>query len=145
MLVLDASVAIKWYLDDEDHVAEAEAVLDLYRQGRVRLIAPDHIRFEVANAIRTAVRIGRVTAEQGSQAIRDFLEWRIPTVGSDTLLLYGYDYALRFDCALYDGLYLALADMTGIALVHADRRLQNSLAGRFPSAIWIADYSLPRQ
>ncbi len=37
--VLDASVAVKWHLDDEDHAEQALAVLADYESGRISLAA----------------------------------------------------------------------------------------------------------
>lgn len=135
--VLDASIAIKWYLNDEDHVVDALAVQADFTTGRILLVAPDHIRYEVTNALRTAERRGRLTALQAHTAARNFLAVSIPTVNDDTLLISGLTYALRYDCALYDGLYLALADIADAPFLHADVRLRNTLQGRFARERWI--------
>lgn len=42
---------------------------------------------------------------------------------------------------MYDALYLALAEQIGCPFVHADRRLHNTLAGRFPHELWIENYA----
>lgn len=39
-IVIDASVALKWRLRGEEADAEAEALLDDFLGGRIRLIAP---------------------------------------------------------------------------------------------------------
>jgi predicted nucleic acid-binding protein len=140
-LVLDASVAVKWYLNDEDHAQEAAHVLTAYTASAVTLLAPDHIRYEVASALRNAVRVKRLTGEIARRDITNFLELHIQTVESDSLIRAAFDYALHYDCALYDGLYLALADMAQCPLIHADRRLHNTLAGSFARELWIEDYA----
>jgi predicted nucleic acid-binding protein len=53
-LVIDASVALKWFID-EDGSDRAAALLD----GKELLIAPDLIVAEVCNAGWKAVRAGR--------------------------------------------------------------------------------------
>lgn len=138
--VVDASIAIKWYLNDEDHVSQSFAFLTAYGEGHVVLIAPDHIRYEVANSLRSAARANRVPNEEARNSLWEFLALGIPTVSGDALLLDGYSYAERFGCALYDALYLALADRLGCGFLHADRRLHNTLDGRFARAIWIEDF-----
>jgi predicted nucleic acid-binding protein len=138
--VVDASVVMKWHLRDEQHVAEADAILADLLNGNILLVAPDHLRYEVPNAIRTAVLTNRLTALDGQTAIEAFFGWQLPTAGGDGLIMAAYDIALRFGCALYDGLYLALADLISAPLVHADRRLHNTLAGRFQHELWIEDY-----
>jgi len=53
-LVADASIVAKWYLRDEDPVAEADALASDWEQGRWELVAPGHFPFEVTGAILRA-------------------------------------------------------------------------------------------
>lgn len=138
--VLDASVATKWYLQDEHDMDAADTLLARYRDGRVQILAPDHIRYEVAAAIRNGLRMHRLTIAQARTAISEFLAWKIPTVNDDALIIEAYDRSTEFGCSLYDGLYLALAEQAGYPLIHADGRIRRTLAGRFPQEIWLADY-----
>jgi predicted nucleic acid-binding protein len=98
--VVDASVATKWHLRDEQHTTQADMLLAGFRDGRWNFSAPESLRYEVAGAIRKAVRMNRLTRGQGRRAIAGFLIWRIPVVESDTLLLAAYDYSWRFGCSL---------------------------------------------
>ncbi len=138
--VVDASVAVKWHLNDEEDVATARKVRNDFVEGRILLLAPEQIRYEVPSAIRNAVRSRRLTPSDGATAVTDFLEWQLQVASHDTMILAAYDLALRFGCSLYDALYLALAESSGCPLVYADNRLRNSLGGRFPLALWIGDY-----
>lgn len=139
--VVDASVAVKWHLDDEDYVQQALSLLVEYREGRTDLLAPDHIRYEVPNAIKVASRAGRVTFQEGRAAIGLFLAWGITMAGTDDLILAAYDLSERLGCSLYDGLYLALAEAANCPLVYADRALRRRIEGVFPLAMWIGDYT----
>lgn len=139
-VVVDASVAIKWYLDDEEHVDEARAVLAAYVANEIAFLAPDHIRYEVPNAILVAARRRRIDPATAKLAVSNFLVTRMAMAGSYSLLNDAYDYAMRYECAFYDALYLALADQWDCPFVHADRRLHNTLAGRFLREVWIEDY-----
>lgn len=138
--VVDASVAVKWHLEDEPQTDEALAFLDDYREARISVLAPDHIRYEVPSAIKSAVAMGRINASEGRQAIELFLVLRLPAVRSESLLLLGYEQATRYGCSFYDGLYLALAAASRCPLVHADLKLKKRLQGRFPFEMWIEDY-----
>jgi predicted nucleic acid-binding protein len=139
-LVIDASVAIKWYLDDEDFVDVARSVLYDAAARRIRLRVPGHFHFEVANALRAAVQSKRIEHEPGYRSINNLLRLPISSASDPNLILNAYQFAQRFDCTLYDAAYVALADATQSPLVYADRKLQVSLAGRFPHARWIARY-----
>ncbi len=140
-LVIDASIVVRWQLTDEAEFGAAKLVRDDFIEGRIALVAPEHIRYEVPSAIRNAYRTRRVTADQGARAIQLFLGLRLPTVGDDALLHMAFEIALRFGCSYYDALYLALAESLNVPFVHADNRLRNGLGDRFPLALWVGDYS----
>jgi predicted nucleic acid-binding protein len=137
--VVDASVVVKWHLHDEDFVQPALALLRNFEVGTLDLVAPLHVEYEVSSAIRNAVRTRRISPTQGRAAIENLFALDLPTVHHANLILAGYDEALRFGCSVYDGLYLALAEAARCAFVYADQRLRNTLAGRFPLAVWIED------
>ena len=59
MFVIDASVTLAWCFEDEAS-GDADAVLD--RLDREAALAPAHWPLEVANALRTAERRGRLNA-----------------------------------------------------------------------------------
>lgn len=141
--IVDASVAGKWYLKDEELTAPALRLFEDFTHGRVGLLAPDHILYEVPSAIRNAVPRARLDPFQARNSISLFLAAEIPTVRSESLVLMGFDEAHRFGCSLYDGLYLALARTSRLPLVHADGRLRRNLGGRFPFELWLEDYSSP--
>jgi predicted nucleic acid-binding protein len=139
--IVDASVAVKWYLRDEDDLTAADTLLTDFREDRIQLVAPEHIRYEVPSAFRNAMRTNRLTLEQVRRAIAGFLAWPITTVRDDDVILAASDQAVRFGCSFYDGLYLALAESTQHPFVHADLRLRNALGTQFPLAIWLDDYA----
>lgn len=141
--VVDASVAVKWHLDDESHSDYALALLRDFRAGKVALYAPDQIRYEVPSAILKAIRQRRLSSEQGQSAITLFLSLDLRTVRSGSLILLAYQQALRFGCSLYDGLYLALAETSQCLLVYADNRLRNAIGNAFRWGLWIEDYKAP--
>lgn len=140
LYVVDASVAVKWVLRDEPDTQPADALLADFREGRVQLVAPVHLCYEVPSAVCNAVRSRRLSSIEGRVAVDDFLSWKVPTVDDSELIAAGYDQALRFGCSLYDGTYLALAEQVSGILVHADLRLRNGLGTSFPRALWLSDY-----
>ena len=138
--VVDASVATKWLLRDEPDTDLADLLLEDSREGRIDLLAPAQLRYEVSSAVRNAVRARRLTRADGRGAIADFLSWSVRTVDDDALVLAGFDRALRFSCSFYDGLYVAPAEIADCSLVLADLRLRNALGSRFPRALWLDGY-----
>lgn len=138
--ILDTSIALKWYLNDETHVEQSRALLLLFNQQRIELLAPQHIHYEVANALRIAVNRRRLSELHGRRAVDSFFALDVPVVSDISLILHSWEMASRYGCAVYDGLYVALAETTGLPFIHADRRLHNTLKGRFPHELWIEDF-----
>ena len=141
-VVLDASVVTKWHLQTEEFGQQALALRQAFIHGWLAVILPEHARYEVANAINVACTRGRLEPAQAATAIRDSLEWHFTFVGSDDLILSAFTFAQRVGCALYDGLYLALAEEYGVELVTADAALYRKLAGSAPWVKWIGDYQI---
>ena len=56
-LVVDASVAFKWFLSEEPHASRALTVLE----AGTPLIAPDFLIAEVCNAAWRSARLGRIS------------------------------------------------------------------------------------
>ncbi|MBA2278089.1 MAG: type II toxin-antitoxin system VapC family toxin [Chloroflexia bacterium] len=138
--VIDASVSVKWRLLDEHDVIAADAILRDLLADRIRLLAQEHIRFEVPNALRRAQRTGRLPAVEARPAVKESLTWGIQPFASDELVLSAFDMSSNLGCSFNDGLHVALAHATQCPLTYADARLRNALGDRFPLAIWIADY-----
>ncbi len=120
-LVVDASVAVKWYVE-EDLSDEAVAILD---RGE-RLFAPDLIVAEVANiAWKKAVR-GEIGPDQARE-IAGGIGRGVPVLCSSAELAgRALALALTLDHPVYDCLYLACAERVDGLLVTADRRLRDA-------------------
>jgi predicted nucleic acid-binding protein len=73
LIVVDASVVIKWIFDDEECEAESRALRNDYARRYLRAIAPHLMVYEAINGVATATRGGRVSNEQAIDAIRDVL------------------------------------------------------------------------
>jgi predicted nucleic acid-binding protein len=134
LVVVDASVAVKWYLPEngESLASEALALLDKYDREEVQFVVPDLFYVEIASAIWKAVRVGRVPRTFGDQALDLLMQREFPTVPSLKLLDSAFQIASAHGRTVYDSLYVALAVQTNSQLITADERLANSLAARFP-------------
>lgn len=121
MFVVDTSVIVAWCLDDESSDV-ADAVV-----GRLMLeggIAPAHWPLEVANALRSAERRGRVD-EPALRRLRprlSLLPVEVVPVELSTALGV-IETARRHDLSVYDAAYLDLADIRGVGLATIDGRL----------------------
>lgn len=133
-VVVDASVAAKWFLpgNGESLKDQAVALLDKYDKDEVRFVVPDLFYVEIASAIWKAVRVGRVTRAFGDQAQLLLTLREFPTVPSLRLLDKAFQIASDHGRSVYDSLYVALAVQAKTQLITADERLANSLAAHFP-------------
>lgn len=124
MIVVDASVALKWFLVENG----SDEALNLTGAGR-SLAAPDLIIAEVCNGLWKSARLGRLTTEQVSLAaasLPDFLSQLAP---GRLLAERAVTIANDLGHPVYDCFYLALAERLGTTLVTADRRLTTVLSG----------------
>jgi predicted nucleic acid-binding protein len=114
-LVLDASLTLSWYFDDEVNPA-ADAVLE--RVGANGAFVPSLWRMEVANALQLAIRRKRVDKDFRSRALRH-LEALPITVDRETDT-FAWSATLelsdRFDLTVYDAAYLELAHRRNLPL-----------------------------
>ncbi len=145
-LVVDASVAAKWHLPEQDeaHADRAVALLMQFQDGNLDLLAPAHIRFEVPSVltvatIRTPVRL---TPTQARAAIDAFLALPLITFDDSALLSAAFPLTTRYGLAYYDAVYLALAQRERALLITADRRAHARIAG-LPEVVWLADWQPP--
>ncbi len=133
-VVVDASVAAKWFLPAAGETLSNEALelLRRYTDGRVRFIVPDLFWAELANILWKAVRQGRGTKAFADAAIAEMKGRNFPTVPSLTLLDEAFLIATTFDRTVYDCLYVALAMTAQAQFVTADEKLARALAAHLP-------------
>ena len=132
--VLDASVAVKWYLAAQDEPLREQALLlaDRYAGGFIRFVVPDLFFAEVGNIFWKAERNGRCTPKLAAWAVDEILELRLDAVPSTKLLRDAVSIASKYERSVYDSLYLALAVSANVKFLTADERLVNALRGEFP-------------
>jgi predicted nucleic acid-binding protein len=136
-MIVDASVILSAFFPDEDQL-QAQALIREHVMGRVELVAPTLLLYEVTNAVVQARRRGRITDEQAEKILSAFEGLGItlrPVTWQQVLPL-----ALRFDRSAYDAAYLALAKISEQPLVTADRRLYNAVHERLDWVQWMGDY-----
>lgn len=118
MIVVDASVAVKWYVEERDSRL-ADSLLE--GQG---LIAPELLRVEVFSGLCNQARLYGKPVE----IVKPLCERWLHDLGRHALRLFpqgelmgpACDHALRLRHSLADCIYLALAEREGAALVTAD-------------------------
>ncbi|MGO9589766.1 MAG: type II toxin-antitoxin system VapC family toxin [Candidatus Acidiferrales bacterium] len=133
-IVLDASVAAKWFLPakDEPLASEARHLFRRFSAGQVEFVVPDIFWAEIGNIFWKAIRQGRCTKGTSESAFGFLFDLELASVPSLDLLDLAFEIALSCGRSVYDGLYVSLAVASQSSLVTADERLANALAARFP-------------
>jgi predicted nucleic acid-binding protein len=138
-MIVDASVVLSAFFPDEDQ-AQAQAVIREHVIGRVTLLAPTLLLYEVTNAVVQARRRGRINEGQAESILAAFEGLAIPLAPVTWQQILAL--ALQFDRSAYDAAYLALAGTTGQPLITGDRRLYNAVQEHLDWVQWIGDYPL---
>ena len=118
-LVVDASVALKWFLSEEPHAGQALAIV----QDGASLIAPDFLIAEVCNAAWRSARLGRISQAQVDEIAAILPRFFDALVSAAGLAPRAVAIAGQLDHPVYDCLYLALAEAEQVCLVTTDMQL----------------------
>jgi predicted nucleic acid-binding protein len=114
-IVVDASVALKWVLDEPG--SEAAAAL---RQEE--LIAPVLWLAEAANALWRGVRIGQLKTEEADNLLSELIVAPVVSFAMAPHLNRALRIATEMGHPIYDCIYLALALHHDTHVITADRR-----------------------
>jgi predicted nucleic acid-binding protein len=122
-VVVDSSVAVKWFVDEgEAHVEAAMDLLWRHSSGEIVLAAPELLLFEVSAALaRRNVSEDRQLAAVNSLS-KMHIEWEpLVALHAESVAL-----ANRHGLSVYDASFAVLAARLGGPLVTADRKLAHS-------------------
>ena len=140
-ICVDASVALKLVLDEEDSDT-THALWASWVAAGLEIIAPCHLAFEVTSVIRNHVYRGEISAEAGQTAFEAIHAQGIDLVHPDTLHKRAWELAQQFNRpTAYDAYYLALGELAGCDVWTADRRLFHAVQDTLPWVRWLGDYT----
>ncbi len=138
-VVVDASIAIKW-LVEEDHSGEADQLLIAWDRDNTRVTAPHLLPTEVANGLYQRVRRGHISLASAVQLEAAFLEKDIALVQSAHIHLRAMRIASALaQNAVYDAHYLALAEALDCELWTADQRFYQAAADGFSRVHFVGE------
>jgi predicted nucleic acid-binding protein len=136
-VVVDASVAVKWFVP-ENHSAEAIRLLDVAFRRHIPVLLYSEVGQTIWKKVHQRKEIG--TAE-GRSIVSGLLITPFELHSVTPLLEPAFDIALATGRTVYDSIYVALAVALGCKLVTADQKLYYALrGGPFTNDIgWVAD------
>jgi len=120
MIVVDTSVAVKWFVA-EDETPDAFALLSR------AIIAPDLLQVELGHVLTKKVRRGEIVEDHARGSFGDVIALLslLPTRPYGSL---AFQLSLDLKHSIYDCYFLALAIEHGLMLVTADRRFARKVA-----------------
>lgn len=119
-LVIDASVACKWFIEEEGS-DEAQQIVAVEET----LVAPDLIVAEVSNIFWRKVRLDQMLSSHATAGINGLMITLTEIVPSATLVPRALEISLELDHPAYDCFYIALAESEDVRLITADKRLED--------------------
>jgi predicted nucleic acid-binding protein len=118
-IVIDASIALKWVLDQPG----SEAAVTLRDE---ELIAPALWLVEAANALWRNARLGQLTDDDAAERLSELLNAPVLSLTMEPYLRQAINLAAKIGHSVYDCLYLAVALHHETYVVTADRRFASA-------------------
>ena len=136
LFVVDASVAIKWFLPE----VHSDAALRLLAQQHM-LHAPNLIFSEFGNVIWKRVRKNHISKNEATATLGGLLVLHLQVQPSHSLVPLALEIACSANRTVYDSLYLAAALALQFPLVTADAKFYRTLSrGPFSAhLLWVED------
>jgi predicted nucleic acid-binding protein len=142
VICVDASVAVKWILDEE-RSDRAIALYEATAKATQPIVAPPLLPLEVTNILRQRMRTrDGLSLVAATQHLDDFLA--LPIQFHNPAGLHHQALVLADAIGLpatYDAHYLALAEHFGCELWTDDQRLMRQVESSLPFVRWIGDHT----
>ncbi|NBB82484.1 MAG: PIN domain-containing protein [Alphaproteobacteria bacterium] len=124
MIVVDASVAAKWFFHEKD----SDLAIEILGQ-RSPMIAPDLILVEAGNIAWRHFRTGKAPKDMMVRLPSELTSYFDQIVPSQRCFPTAMEVATVLDHPVYDCVYLALAEKAETMLITADRRFHKRVQG----------------
>ena len=142
-VVVDASLAVKWLVEEDDS-DKAHAALQSWVAQDITRIAPHLMPFEVANALHRRVLRGELNVGDSIRMMARLLESRLELHQPPDLHVRALQLAsLLKQNAAYDAHYLALAESFGCELWTADERFYRAASPSIDNVRWLGEFVAP--
>ncbi len=120
MIVLDASILIKWFVQESDSEIAIRFKEDLLA-GKFDIVIPDLALYEVTNVLRFK---SGVTEEAIRSILPTLFDLGLEIITpSCRLLEESLHLSFATELSIYDSIYLALANELGVTFITADKRI----------------------
>lgn len=117
--ILDASVAVKWFLEEEDQ-DDAVRLADQFEGNKIKLVVPDFFFVEMANVFWSKIASNLLRVSEGVAMMDKLMRLGLKRYSDHELSDVALENALHFGISAYDATYVSLAEIYAAPLVTAD-------------------------
>jgi predicted nucleic acid-binding protein len=122
MEIIDASVILKWFIDEEpDATYRARKIRDSYLKGLKQIFIPDFLFVEIANVLAFYKKISDSQIETIWSKLNQFNLPSMP-IGLE-FLTKSLKISRKYGISVYDAIYVTLAIEKECQLITADKKL----------------------
>ncbi len=129
-MIIDASVAAKWFLKGEEWEEESLRIKNMFENGGIDLSAPSIILYEVGNTIwkrkDISSEIARKLVEKAFEYLRELI-----VLPSGEIANLAMRIAREYNITFYDAIYIALSKQRKEIFITADKKLYNKVKNSF--------------
>jgi len=123
-IVIDASVATRWFVKEE-WTDVALQIRDEYYKGSIDIVAPYLIVYEISNALRYSPDLGMKDVLDSMIAFRD-MQLDLLMLDDD-LAKRSIETAFTRNITVYDSTYVSLAEHLNVKLITGDKELHTKM------------------
>jgi predicted nucleic acid-binding protein len=123
--VVDASVAIQAVISDV-YTLQADTLFALASNKSAELCVPDFCLLECTNVIWKQVRFHNMPQNEAESLVQDLQAYVLNIFPSSALLPRSLEIGLTHQLAVYDSVYIALAEKLNCALITVDERQEKA-------------------
>jgi len=123
--VIDASALLTFFLPDEKPTTQIDKIIEKFSSGKCELFAPELLKTEVGNALRSCVLRKRMPKKRALDLFEKFLLLEVNY--EDVNLKKALSLSIKYNISLYDGIYAYLAKSRRVPLLTRDSKLNKLL------------------
>lgn len=127
--VVDASVGIKLFLEEDGSERVKQLFAWGFQQSDECLFVPDLFFIECANILWKKVQRAEFPFDSAADSIADLKSLELVATPTSDLITVAFDIACAHRVTAYDACYVALSEIKDVPLITADRKLREALAG----------------
>lgn len=138
MVIIDTSVAYKWFDKEEVDSSTAIEILNLYFNGQIQILVPDLIIYELGNVWATKTKLDMEEIKVNLAYFKK-CKFDIIPVNFD-LMEKAIELSKENKISVYDASYIVLAREKRCSLVTADAKLVDKV--NLPFVVKLQDYEV---